>query len=203
MVATAFSEPQNIPVVAKHKGKGISWPDFQKKYLTREDGYKYEWVNREVIKSKHMDYTQFFIVKNILSLFRSLVANRGLTGELLPEGDMFFEGNHRRRDIAYLTDDQIARTAYGENQVPRFVVEVISTKDQMNLVHEKMENYRNADVQVVWHIFPKINQVHVYTGAGLKTMAVCKGDDVCSAALVVPDFEMTAGAIFQKPPKPE
>jgi Putative restriction endonuclease len=101
-----------------------------------------------------------------------------------------------------LTDDQIARTAYGENQVPKFLVEIISTKDQMNLMYAKMDNYRSADVRVVWHIFPQINQVHVYTGAGLKSMTVCKGNDTCTAAPVITAFEMTANAIFQKPPQP-
>jgi Uma2 family endonuclease len=187
---------------AKGKSNGISWPEFQRKYLTREDGYKYEWVNNEVVKSKHMDYTQFYIVKNLLSLFRDLVIKRGLKGELLSEGDMLFGDFHRRPDMFYLTDNQIVRTSYGENQVPLFVVEVISTKDQMNLVHEKMQNYREAEVQIVWHIFPKINQVHVYSGDGLKVMLVCLGDDVCSATSVIADFEMTANAIFEKQPKP-
>jgi Uma2 family endonuclease len=182
----------------KGKSNGISWSEFQKKYLTREDGYKYEWVNNEVVKSKHMDYTQFYIIRNILNLFNQMRFSGKISGLLMPEGDILFNGNHRRPDVSYFTDNQIDKTAFGENQIPQFVIEVISTKDQMNLVHEKMEIYRKAEVLVVWHIFPKIQQVHVYSGVDLKSMAVCNGDDICTVSPVLPNFEMTANAIFKK-----
>jgi Uma2 family endonuclease len=196
MIAEFPLKQPKIPSTEKGKTKGISWPDFQKKYLNREDGFKYEWVNREVVKSKHMDYTQFFIINNLRDVFEQLRFLGKITGIIITEGDMQFHGNHRRPDMAYLTPTQIAHTAYGENQVPQFVVEVISNKDQMNLVYEKMQDYRNAEVQIVWLIFPKLNEVHVYSGINLKNMTVCSGSSV------IPDFEMTASAIFQKPAKP-
>jgi len=31
--------------------KKISWESFQKRYLTKEDGYKYEWLDPDFIKS--------------------------------------------------------------------------------------------------------------------------------------------------------
>ena len=206
MIAAISSEkslaPRSNGMQNGHASKPISWPDFQKKYLSREDGFKYEWLNGQVSKSKHMDFTQFFIVANLLKLFEKLKQMGRVAGVMMPEGDIFFGQNHRRPDVAYLTDEQIARTAYGENQVPQFVIEVISTKDQMNLVHEKMGNYRQASVQVVWHIFPRIEEIHVYSGKGLKKMTVCTGEDFCSAAPVLPDFELSAAAVLQKPPKP-
>ncbi len=188
---------------AIEKPRKISWPDFQKKYLDREDGFKYEWVDGEVVKSKHMDYKQFFIVRNLMDAFDRLRALGKFSGRLMPEGDIFFGEKHRRPDVAYLTEIQIDRTAYGINQVPQFVVEVISSKDQMNVVNDKMKNYRDSGVAVVWHIFPLSQQVHVYSGQRLKKMTVCEGEDICSAAPVLPDFELTTNAVFQKPPMPE
>ncbi|AEE53394.1 Uma2 family endonuclease [Haliscomenobacter hydrossis] len=181
----------------------ISWAEFQRRYLSREDGYKYEWVNQQVVKSKHMDYSQFFIVNNFLALFEKLRSTGQVNGMLMPEGDIFFGPNHRRPDIAYLSQDQIARTAHGENQVPAFVIEIISTKDQMNRVHEKMTNYREAAVQIVWHVFPLIQQVHVYSGKGLKKMTVCLGTDVCSANPVLDGFELSVNEVFKKPELPD
>lgn len=184
------------------KARSLSWNEFQKRYLGREDGNKYEWVNGTVVKSKQMDYTQFYIVQNLLRLFEALRSTEKAAGMLVMEGDIFFGANHRRPDIAYLTDEQIARTAHGENQVPAFVLEVISTHDQANLIHQKMENYRNAGVQVVWHIFPQIGQVHIYSGKKLKHMVVCQGDELCSAAPVLPKFAISVSDMLQKPPKP-
>ncbi len=201
--ATDLEKNGTLPHAMSPKApKPISWEDFSRRYLSREDGYKYEWLNGKIEKSSAMDYTQLFIVKNLMALFRQLVTQKKASGELIPECDIFFGEHHRRPDVAYLTDEQIAYTAYGENQVPAFVIEVISKKDQMDLVHKKMDDYRIAGVKVVWHIFPAREQVHVYHGKNLSQMLVCIDDTPCSAAPVLPEFVMAASAIFEKPPKP-
>ena len=86
--------------------------------------------------------------------------------------------------------------AQGENIVPRFVVEVISTNDQMIKVQDKMRNYREAGVPVIWQIFPPLEEVHVYQG---RNMTICKGDDLCSATAAIPDFILPAKDVFKKP----
>lgn len=192
-------EPQLAVKKTQRKPRLISWGEFQNKYLSREDAYKYEWGNQQVVKSKSMHYSQFFIVHNLQLLFEQLRASGQVEGMLMPKGDMFLGPNHRRPDIAYLSKAQIARTAHGENQTPSFMIEVISTKDQMNRVHEKMENYRSAGVEMVWHIFPLIKQVHVYSGKGLKKMTVCTEGDVCSASEVLPGFELKVEELLKKP----
>ena len=200
MTAPASIETPNKPIC---QPKRISWSEFEKRYLSRENGYKYEWLNGEVVRFKAMDYTQFFILENLLAHFDTLKSENAIDGRLVPEGDIFFGLNHRRPDVAYLTLMQIARTAYGENQVPQFVIEVVSSNDQMNAVTSKMDNYRSAGVQVVWLILPNHHQVHVFSGEKLNRMTVCTEDDVCSAAPVLPLFEMTANDVFRKPAKPE
>jgi Uma2 family endonuclease len=199
-----MTAPASIATQAKANmpAKRISWLEFQKRYLSRENGYKYEWLNGEVVKFKAMDYTQFFIIRNLHNLFEQLRSLGKLSGILIPEGDIFFGSNHRRPDVAYLTDEQIDRTAYGENQVPLFVIEIVSSNDQMNAVTSKMDNYRSAGVQVVWLILPNHQQVQVFSGEKLNRMTVCTDEDICSAIPVLPDFGMSANEVFRKPPKP-
>lgn len=178
----------------------ISWKDFQRRYLSREDNFKYEWVDGQVEKTiKSMDKTQLFILHNLLNLAERLKFEGKLAGRLVPEADLLFLKNHRRPDFAWLTEEQIYRLATEENHVPAFVIEVISTWDQANLLNKKMVNYRDAGVQVVWQIFPETRSVHVFGGVGLRSMTVCSGDEICSAAPVLPDFEMPASAVFAKP----
>ena len=206
MPATAIQKqkPRQDESMTATAPKHISWEEFQKKYLTREDSYKYEWLNGVVEKTKRaMNYTQFFILDNLLELFEQLKSAKKVQGRLIPEGDIFFLENHRRPDIAFISADQIARTAYGENQVPAFVIEVISSNDQINKVHEKMENYRAAGVQVAWHIFPKLQEVHVYSGSQLNRCDILKGEELCSAAPVLPDFALSVNELFKKPPMPQ
>lgn len=176
--------------------KQVSWADFQKKYLSREDRFKYEWVGGQVVKTpRTMDKSQFYIQMNLARFLTQLKKSHELNGELIAEGDTFFSGNHRRPDIAYYTEAQILQGARGENIIPRFVIEIISSKDQMNLVHQKMQDYREAGVDVVWHIFPALQEVHVYRG---RKMEVRTGEDLCSAEPVVEGFEIKVDELLKK-----
>ncbi len=178
----------------------ISWKDFQRRYLRREDGFKYEWLNGTIEKTvKTMDNSQFFILNNLLDFFFKLKFQKMASGQLVPEGDIFFLKNHRRPDFAWLSLEQIGRTTKGENQVPRFVIEVISSNDMLNKAVKKMEDYRAAGVEVVWHIFPQFHQVHVYSVPDLRKMTVCKNDDLCSAGPALPAFELPCSEVFRKP----
>jgi len=73
--------------------KRISWADFQKKYLPREDGYKYEWLNGMVEKTvRTVTPIQFYILENLQNLFFRLKFAGKTTGQLVQEGDIFFSG---------------------------------------------------------------------------------------------------------------
>ncbi len=191
MVAEALQKRKTKPV--PQKPRPISWEAFEKNYLEREDGFKYEWVNGCVEKTpRAMDRKQFYINYNLQELFRSL----NVGGLLIAEGDNFFKGNHRRPDIAYYTQEQIRLAQDDANiVVPQFVIEVISTNDQMNKVVLKMKDYRAAQVPIVWHVFPNQNEIHIYRG---KQMTVCVGDDICSAEPVISGFVLSVNDVLKK-----
>lgn len=177
----------------------ISWEDFQREYLSREDGYTYEWLNGKVERAPNaMNASQLYILNNLLNLFMRLKFEGQLSGQLMPESDLFFGDHHRRPDVCWLADPQINALADGKYEVPAFVIEVISNHDEMNTVVSKMQDYRAAGVQVVWHILPNHGEIHVYKGQALEEMKVCKENDNCSAAPVLPNFELPASKIFQR-----
>ena len=179
----------------------VSWPVFQKKYLTREDGFKYEWLDGRVEQTERtMSQTQLFILRNLLAAFRDLLIAGKVEGELLPESDLFFLKNHRRPDIVWLTNRQIDLISVETSrEVPLFVIEVISNTDAYRKVAEKMGDYRAAGVQVVWHIHPNLEEVYVFSGSDLRQMTVCKGTDFASAAPVLASFDLPVSQIFKKP----
>jgi Uma2 family endonuclease len=181
--------------------KTITWEAFQRRYLSREDGYKYEWVGGMVEKTRRtMDRTQLYLLRNLADFFISLKIKGKVKGQLISEPDLFFLANHRRPDICWLTDEQIDKLADpNAYEVPAFIIEVISSNDQINKVKQKMVNYREAGVKVVWHVFPQLRQVDVYSGDRLGNMTVSDGDQLCSASPVLTDFKLPASAIFQQP----
>ena len=192
MVATAIQK-DILHKTNGHQPRKISWAEFQKKYLSREDNFKYEWVDGVVEKTpRTMDRKQFFIVLRLQIFLNSL--NRD--GIFIAEGDNFFAGNHRRPDIAYYTHEEIRLAQEDKNEaIPQFVIEVISTNDQMNKVVKKMKNYREAAVPIIWHIFPNQNEIHVYKG---KHMTICVGDDICSAEPVIQGFKISVNDVLKK-----
>lgn len=193
MTAAAAQKAVSTPAKSPKK---ISWEEFQRKYLSREDQYKYEWVNGLIEKTpRTMDKTQLYILTNLIRFLYSLKASYPkIDGDLVAEGDTFFAGNHRRSDIAYYTEAQIQAARNNEDVHPDFVIEVISKNDQAEKLVKRMGDYWAAGVQVIWQIYPENKQIHVYHG---KHMTVCSGDDLCSAEPVVPGFVLPVHEVFK------
>lgn len=180
--------------LAKGSKKPITWEAFKTKYLNREDKFKYEWVNGTVEKTQRtMNQEQYYIWFNLKDWLSKLRKTPTDLGEFLVETDSFFGKKHRRPDIAYFDSSQIKLMRHA-NQEPMFVVEVISNTDQMQRVYTKMSDYRAAQVAVVWHVFPILQEVHVYHG---KKMTICVGDDICSAEPVIQGFKMSVKDVFK------
>jgi len=174
----------------------VSLESFLARYTNREDPYKYEWNNGVVEKKpRTMNRDQLFIFQNLLRRFIQL-GEFSKGAALICEVDMLMASANRTRraDIAYLTNTQMNLSRNGELSVCTFVAEVISKNDQINEVEEKLAEYFDNGVQVVWVIFPKLKQVKVYRS--VRDITVCFGDDVCSAAPTLPDFEISVNDIF-------
>lgn len=203
MSATAEASIKLASFPKKRPIRKISWSEFQRKYLSREDGYKYEWLNGVVEKSKRgMDKTQLYILRTIQNFFFALKSQGKIEGNLVSEPDLFFLEHHRRPDIAWFIDEQIDRLTYDSKDVPAFVIEVISTHDQINRVERKMDDYRAAGVQVVWNVFPQLGKVHVYVGEKLNRMEVLEEGQICSAGPVLEGFVISVRELLKKPEKP-
>lgn len=202
MASTAVNIPgvavQEIPEVQP----SVSWQEFEQQYLGREDAFKYEWVRGAVVKTpRAMNQYQYFILDNLTDFFNRLRLEKKVSGKFYVEIDTFFQKNvHRRPDLAWFSDEQVARMARRENQVPKFVIEIISENDVVDKLLDKLKDYHDAQVEVVWLISPNLEQVHIFAGGD---STICTGEMMCSAAPVLPGFEMSANAIFEKPALPE
>ncbi len=157
------------------------------------DGFKYEWNDGEPLKFTGMDKRQVYIFATLSKLF----FKKGLVekGTLVSEYDTMLSGIQMRRpDIAYLSDQQVENTKKGEDEIPEFVIEIISGNDNINIVEKKIIEYYKAGVSVVWLILPEEKTVHIYTSR--KQVQICTDDDICSAKPVLPDFEISVNDIF-------
>ncbi len=179
---------------AKSTPRPLTLEEFRRKYADREDGYKYEFKEGIIIKSpSNMNPKQLFIVKNLNRRFVQTQAYAN-GAELIAEVDQLTApAKQRRPDLSLWTAKRIEK---GEESVSEFVIEIISPTDKVEDVEDKLHEYFDAGVKVVWQIRPRTQSVHVYTSP--TTVTICTGDRVCSAAPVLADFEMRAGEVFGK-----
>lgn len=169
---------------------------FLERYTNREDPFKYEWNNGIIEKSpRTMSRDQLYLYQRLLNLFlRTKAFATG--GAFICEVDIYLSSDSRTRraDIAYLTAEQMKSSRNGELSVCPFVIEVISKNDQINEVGQKIREYFENGVQVVWTVFPRLQKVEVYRS--VRDVTICFDDDVCSAAPVLPDFEISVRELF-------
>ncbi len=175
------------------KQRRVSLAYFLEHYADREDGYKYEFNNGIIEKTESMNPAQLYIYENLLDFFYTLKKKVGglLSAELITYTKPF---KYRKPDLAYVDKGQIKRGKEGEKIISAFMVEIISENDQVNPLQEKVEEYFQAGVKVVWLIYPNFERVDVYTSP--VDVKICKDEALCSAEPVIPGFVLPAKEVF-------
>ncbi|MFN4146630.1 MAG: Uma2 family endonuclease [Runella sp.] len=157
------------------------------------DGFKYEWNDGQIIKFEGMKNKHLYLISILYDFFDKTKA-KVQRGKLLCEQDIQLSGIQLRRpDLAYFSWEQILKSKE-EEQIPQFVIEVISTNDQIIEVKHKLIEYFKNGIKVVWLIYPDEKMVEVYTS--IKNITVCTDDDVCSAHPVLDDFEVPVSQLW-------
>jgi Uma2 family endonuclease len=190
MVATAIKEKISYHTNG-HQPAKISLEAFQRKYLSRKDNFKYEWVGGIVEKTpRTVNRNQTLIIQRLQRLFLTTKAHQEMS-ELVAELDMFLPtaNRTRRADFGVLTSKQVAASVNDDMSPAHFVIEIISKNDQINEVGQKLIEYFNNGVKVVWVIFPTLKKVEIYRS--LRDITICFDTDICSASPVLPDFEIS------------
>ena len=159
------------------------------------DGWKYDWNNGEISKYKKMvTEEQRYIVQNLLDAFYEKGLNK--QGGLIPESEMAYDDKrYRIPDMAYYTREQTKAAANGKHTISSFVIEILSNTDFAKDIENKLWEYFDEGVQVVWHIMPYRKIVKVYTSP--RHVSICTDNDICSAKPALPDFEITVAQIFE------
>lgn len=157
------------------------------------DGLKHEWNDGEIITFEGMKENQMYIYDRLLDLLIDLGYKK--SGTLIAEQDVVVSGIQvRRPDIAYFTREQIGQSAKGIRSIPEFVIEIISNNDEINKLEQKLTEYFKAGVHVVWIVIPEQQVVNVYTSR--RDVKACLENDICSAAPVLPDFEISVNDLL-------
>jgi Uma2 family endonuclease len=131
-----------------------------------KDGNKYEVVDGELIVSPGAGYRHEDIVAELVTRLRSFATANGL-GKVLPSNLLYVlpSGNRRGPDVSFITVER-ATALTPETVFPRFApdlaVEVLSPSDSPRRVQDKVGEYLEAGVRLVWVIDPENRRAVIY-----------------------------------------
>ncbi|AUD07270.1 Uma2 family endonuclease [Spirosoma pollinicola] len=183
------------PVPRKRPSAPQTVAEFEKWLSRKKTDANYEFVRGRIIRKPPMMQEELFIVDFLVRRFVKTQSFE-LGDNLLTEFDSYVDAYRKRvPDLAFFNASQIASTRIGERVMPIFTIEVLSDSESQNDVLEKVQDYFDAGVQLVWYIAPKQQKIYAYTSPD--DIKVYKGPDVCSAAPVVPDFQFVIQDLFQ------
>lgn len=161
-----------------------------------EQEISYEFVNGKVVEkafTRNADFLIIWWLGQFLKLSKVSQNQGGLFGRvrLILSND-----NLRIPDLAYFTREQCFAAAKGQKPIPALAIEILSKSETVQHITEKIKDYFDSGVKVVWYVHPQNETVHVYTST--KNIVICEGDDVVSAKPAIDDFEFPASAIFNR-----
>jgi Uma2 family endonuclease len=111
----------------------------------------------------------------------------------------------RRPDAAFVSYARWAKTrpmvlANAWDVVPDLAVEVVSPTDAMVEVLEKVREYFQSGVQLVWLVLPSERMIYVYQT--LTQIRVLTHADVLEGGAIIPGFQFPVAALFTDAPQP-
>jgi Uma2 family endonuclease len=190
--------PKNKANSTKKNTPLISWEVFERDYLTREDGFKYEWNNGLITKTTAMRPKQWYILTNLEDFIGNLRIQNKTDSRVIHEGDIFLTtGKHKRPDLSVVTTAQIKEARTSNAAIPRLVMEVVSDTDLANDVPTKVKDYFEGGVEMVWYIFHELKTVYIYDSK-VNYIISATGSDLCSAESIIEDFVFPAEYLFKE-----
>lgn len=161
-----------------------------------DDGYLYEYDNGFAEQTTGMKRNERYIISNIQDKFLATQAFKQ-KARIFEESDVWLTNNQKRiPDMAFFTREQINDIASNIEPIPAFVVELISPSDIADRIETKVIEYFTAGVQVIWHVFPALRMVRVFTS--VKNSITHFETDTFDAAPVVADLSMTVNELFAR-----
>jgi Uma2 family endonuclease len=161
-----------------------------------EQGGGYELDEGEAVYVSPNSIEQGKIIHRIYALLEEWARSndRGLIApdswiELAP-------GVVRAPDVAYIPRDRIRilDPKHTLKAIPALVVEVLSAYNTAREMSRKIQQYRDAGVELIWVVDPDKCEVDVYSSLPLKTL---RQGDILKDDKILPGFSLPLSVIFE------
>ncbi len=175
--------------------------------LAMEDEKRYELVDGELVE-RHASGESSHIAVLLIGLLTPYVTKEKL-GYLFG-ADCGFQSfgattgdaqRVRRPDASFVATGRITQAQYTAGYVPvvpDLAVEIVSPSDRAHELDEKLEEYLQAGVKLVWIIHPKTKTVDVHRPDGSDSRL--RTGDTLTGEAVIPGFECQVAGLFPEIP---
>lgn len=161
-----------------------------------EQGGGYELDEGEPVYVSPNSLEQFRIIFRLFSQLSEWAQtnNRGLV-----VADTWFElapGVIRAPHVAYVPRERIANLdpKHALKAVPALAVEVLSTYNTAREMSRKIQQYRDAGVELIWVVDPEKCEVEVYSSLPLR---ILRQGDSLSDDTILPGFSVPLSVVFE------
>ena len=167
--------------------------------LSMPDGERYELVNGNLVE-RDMGAESSWIGGETYRLLANFVREHGLGWVFNPEcGYQCFlhPRDVRRPDASFIARGRLESEAFPKGHVqipPDLAVEVVSPNDLFYEVEEKIGEYLDAGVRLVWVVNPQERTVQVFRPDGSNTRLL--ENDELAGEEVIPGFRCRVAELF-------
>lgn len=171
--------------------------------LKMPDGDQFELVDGQLLQSP-MSFWSSYVAGNVDFFIRSFCRKSGGFW-VLPEGTTYrcfpFDSSRvRKPDVSVLRVERYplgnARMEGHVKTCPDLAVEVVSPTNLAEALEEKIQDYLEAGVPLVWVIHPEKKTIYVYHGGSVRILH--ENDDITGEDVLI-GFRCRVGEFFEPP----
>lgn len=176
--------------------------------LTMRDGELYELVDGRLVERKMSIWSSY--VSGVIFGLLDPYCRENRLGWVFPEGTSFqcfpaLPGRVRKPDVSFLRLQRLSlaqATTEGHCPIaPDLAVEVVSPNDTTYEVDEKVQEFLDAGVPLVWVVNPEQRTVEIHRATGQGT--ILRQNDEITGEDVIPGFRCRVGDFTLPPPGAE
>ncbi len=163
-------------------------------YMPESDGA--ELLDGRIVE-KCMGNESAWLGGRIFGLIMFYIEGKRLGRIFGPEAGLRVWPDHpnrvRKPDVTFFRGRRRPPAGWEEHAVPDLVVEVVSPNDRADDLEEKLAEYRDAGIPLIWVIYPGTQSAHVLTQNArmeVRSAGVLDGGDI------LPGFSLSLAELF-------
>ena len=171
--------------------------------VARPDQIEYELIEGHLVGRNPVGSRESYVAARIIYLLLGFIEARKLGFVFTSELGYKCFGNRetlRRPDVSFISSVRLKGDQIDSGYLtipPDLAIEVVSPNDFAYEVEQKVEQYLEAGIRMVWVVFPNTKTINIFHSD--RSVQKLSEADTITAGDVIPGFSAPVRAIFEMP----